>query len=171
MPERLCRGNRSKCLCAASLCCGVLSLQRCTSSKSETQTHSRQGCEELFCGKKLLITDFALVRLTSVPLKTFTAEVVTLWYRAEVLMGGEYVSGVDGMRGMCICGDVTGFTYFVGISEVDQLFQIFSKLGSPSENLGHKLRVDRITPLHFRTGLHESTKRSSQTFRLKHSIF
>ena len=43
-------------------------------------------------GKKLLITDFALVRLTSVPLKTFTAEVVTLWYRApEVLMGGEYV--------------------------------------------------------------------------------
>ena len=85
-------------------------------------------------GKKLLITDFALVRLTSVPLKTFTAEVVTLWYRApEVLMGGEYVSGVDIWSAACVFVEMLqGSPIFVGISEIDQLFQIFSKLGSPS---------------------------------------
>ena len=85
-------------------------------------------------GKKLLITDFALVRLTSVPLKMFTAEVVTLWYRApEVLMGGEYVSGVDIWSAACVFVEMLqGSPIFVGISEIDQLFQIFRKLGSPS---------------------------------------
>jgi len=86
---------------------------------------------------KFMISDFALVRLTSVPLKTFTAEVVTLWYRApEVLMGGEYVTGVDVWSAACVFVEMLqGSPVFIGISEIDQLFQIFSKLGSPSKDV------------------------------------
>ena len=44
-----------------------------------------------------------------------------------------YVSGVDIWSAACVFVEMLqGSPIFVGISEVDQLFQIFSKLGSPS---------------------------------------
>lgn len=48
-------------------------------------------------GKLLKIADFGLARTFGLPLKTYTHEVVTLWYRApEVLLGSKiYGTGID----------------------------------------------------------------------------
>ncbi|KAF2870171.1 kinase-like domain-containing protein [Massariosphaeria phaeospora] len=50
----------------------------------------------------LKLGDFGLARAFGVPLRTYTHEVVTLWYRApEILLGGrQYSTGVD----MCVLG-------------------------------------------------------------------
>lgn len=48
-------------------------------------------------GKNLKIADFGLARTFGLPLKSYTHEVVTLWYRApEVLLGQKiYSTGID----------------------------------------------------------------------------
>jgi len=81
------------------------------------------------------LSDFALVRATSIPLRNYTTEVVTLWYRSpEVLMGGHYFAPVDIWSVGCVLAEMSvGKPLFPGICEVDQLFQIFNKLGSPTE--------------------------------------
>ena len=49
-------------------------------------------------------------------------------------MGGQYHTSVDVWSAACIFAEmVTGQPLFIGISEVGQLFQIFSKLGTPSD--------------------------------------
>jgi serine/threonine protein kinase len=85
----------------------------------------------------LQISDFALVRATGVPRRTYTMEVVTLWYRPpEILMGVRgYSSAVDIWSVGCIFAEMAqGKPLFTGISEIDQLFQIFSKLSTPSSD-------------------------------------
>mmetsp|Transcript_9130 Transcript_9130/g.19738 ORF Transcript_9130/g.19738 Transcript_9130/m.19738 type:complete len:659 (-) Transcript_9130:3901-5877(-) len=81
------------------------------------------------------ISDFALVRSTSIPLRNYTTEVVTLWYRSpEVLMGGQYYAAVDVWSVGCVFAEmILGKPFFPGICEIDQLFQIFLKLGTPDE--------------------------------------
>ncbi len=81
------------------------------------------------------ISDFALVRSTSIPLRNYTTEVVTLWYRSpEVLMGGQYFAAVDVWSVGCVFAEmILGKPLFPGICEIDQLFQIFLKLGTPDE--------------------------------------
>lgn len=62
-------------------------------------------------------------------------EVVTLWYRPpEILMGVRgYSSAVDIWSVGCIFAEMAqGKPLFTGISEIDQLFQIFSKLSTPT---------------------------------------
>ena len=80
------------------------------------------------------IADFALVRSTNIPVRAYTDEVVTLWYRApEVLMGDKYFLPIDIWSIGCIFGEMLlGKPLFPGISEIDQLFQIFSTLGTPT---------------------------------------
>ncbi|GBG29875.1 Cyclin-dependent kinase 1 [Hondaea fermentalgiana] len=82
------------------------------------------------------ISDFALVRSTSIPLRNYTTEVVTLWYRSpEVLMGGRYFAAVDVWSVGCVFAEmILGKPLFPGICEIDQLFQIFLKLGTPNES-------------------------------------
>uniref|UniRef100_M4BPH4 Cyclin-dependent kinase 2 homolog n=1 Tax=Hyaloperonospora arabidopsidis (strain Emoy2) TaxID=559515 RepID=M4BPH4_HYAAE len=83
----------------------------------------------------LQISDFALVRATGIPRRTYTMEVVTLWYRPpEILMGVRgYSSAVDIWSVGCIFAEMAqGKPLFTGISEIDQLFQIFSKLSTPT---------------------------------------
>ena len=86
------------------------------------------------CGR-VKMSDFALVRSASLPLRQYTKEVVTLWYRApEVLMGGHYFAAVDLWSVGCVFAEMlVGKPLFPGICEVDQLFQIFSKLGTPDK--------------------------------------
>ena len=63
-------------------------------------------------------------------------QVVTLWYRPpEILLGNrQYSAAVDIWSAGCIFAEMLeGKPLFAGISQIDQLFQIFSKLGSPSE--------------------------------------
>ncbi|XP_006145839.2 cyclin-dependent kinase 3 isoform X2 [Tupaia chinensis] len=82
------------------------------------------------------LADFGLARAFGVPLRTYTHEVVTLWYRApEILLGSKFYStAVDVWSVGCIFAEmVTRKALFPGDSEIDQLFRIFRTLGTPSE--------------------------------------
>ncbi|XP_061031996.1 cyclin-dependent kinase 3 isoform X1 [Eubalaena glacialis] len=82
------------------------------------------------------LADFGLARAFGVPLRTYTHEVVTLWYRApEILLGSRFYStAVDVWSIGCIFAEmVTRKALFPGDSEIDQLFRIFRTLGTPSE--------------------------------------
>lgn len=84
----------------------------------------------------LKIADFGLARAFGVPIRTYTHEVVTLWYRApEILLGGrQYATAVDMWSIGCIFAEmVNGVPLFPGDSEIDELFKIFKILGTPDE--------------------------------------
>ncbi|KAJ3329130.1 Cyclin-dependent kinase catalytic subunit [Gonapodya sp. JEL0774] len=84
----------------------------------------------------LKIADFGLARGFGIPLRTYTHEVVTLWYRApEVLLGSRhYSTGLDMWSVGCIFAEMCNRSpLFPGDSEIDQLFRIFRILGTPTE--------------------------------------
>ena len=86
----------------------------------------------------LKLADFGLARAFTVPLRTYTHEVVTLWYRApEILLGAkQYSCPVDMWSiGTIIPEMVTGHPLFPGDSEIDEIFKIFRLLGTPNEML------------------------------------
>lgn len=87
---------------------------------------------------RLVLADFGLARAFSVPLKVYTHEVVTLWYRApEILLGQErYGPPTDIWSLGCIVAEMaTGQALFAGDSEIDTIFKIFQKLGTPNEEV------------------------------------
>ncbi|KAI9805929.1 MAG: Cell division control protein 2 [Sarcosagium campestre] len=84
----------------------------------------------------LKLADFGLARAFGVPLRTYTHEVVTLWYRSpEILLGGrQYSTGVDMWSVGCIFAEMcTRKPLFPGDSEIDEIFKIFRLLGTPDE--------------------------------------
>jgi len=86
----------------------------------------------------LKLADFGLARAFGVPIRTYTHEVVTLWYRApEILLGGrQYATAVDIWSIGCIFAEmVTRTPLFPGDSEIDELFRIFRTLGTPTEDI------------------------------------
>ncbi|CAN8097853.1 unnamed protein product [Discula destructiva] len=86
----------------------------------------------------LKLADFGLARAFGVPLRTYTHEVVTLWYRSpEILLGGrQYSTGVDMWSVGCIFAEMcTRKALFPGDSEIDEIFKIFKILGTPTEDL------------------------------------
>ncbi|NP_001154935.1 cyclin dependent kinase 2 isoform 2 [Nasonia vitripennis] len=86
----------------------------------------------------LKLADFGLARSFGVPVRTFTHEVVTLWYRApEILLGTKlYSTAVDVWSLGCIFAEMaTKRALFPGDSEIDQLFRIFRTLGTPDETV------------------------------------
>jgi len=96
--------------------------------------------QNLLIDKKgvLKLADFGLARAFGVPVRTYTHEVVTLWYRApEILLGGkQYSTPVDIWSIGCIYAEmVTRCPLFPGDSEIDQLFRIFRCLGTPNEEM------------------------------------
>jgi cyclin-dependent kinase 2 len=85
---------------------------------------------------RIKLADFGLARAFGVPVRTYTHEVVTLWYRApEVLLGSKFYStSVDTWSLGCIFAEMlTRRPLFPGDSEIDQLFRIFRTLGTPDE--------------------------------------
>ena len=85
---------------------------------------------------ELKVADFGLARAFSVPIRTLTHEIETLWYRApEVLLGQkEYSLGVDIWAIGCIFAELyERKPVFVGDSEIDQIFKIFQFHGTPTE--------------------------------------
>src|SRR5688572_22922425 len=75
----------------------------------------------------LKIADFGLARAFGIPVRAYTHEVVTLWYRApEVLLGSpRYSCPVDIWSVGCIMAElITKKPLFQGDSEIDQLFRI-----------------------------------------------
>mmetsp|Transcript_7523 Transcript_7523/g.22884 ORF Transcript_7523/g.22884 Transcript_7523/m.22884 type:complete len:290 (+) Transcript_7523:222-1091(+) len=84
---------------------------------------------------KLKLADFGLARAFGIPVRSYTHEVVTLWYRApDVLMGSRtYSTPVDIWSVGCIFAEMaTGSPLFAGSSESDQLNRIFKTLGTPT---------------------------------------
>ncbi|OQE64562.1 hypothetical protein PENNAL_c0223G12076 [Penicillium nalgiovense] len=82
--------------------------------------------------------DFGLARAFGVPLRTYTHEVVTLWYRSpEILLGvRQYSTGVDMWSVGAIFAELyTRKPLFPGNSEIDQIFRISRVLGTPDEEL------------------------------------
>merc|ERR1719451_269042 len=85
---------------------------------------------------KLKLADFGLARAFGIPVRSYTHEVVTLWYRApDVLMGSrKYSTPVDIWSVGCIFTEmVNGRALFPGNTDADQLQKIFKILGTPSE--------------------------------------
>ncbi|OMJ86683.1 hypothetical protein SteCoe_11769 [Stentor coeruleus] len=91
---------------------------------------TKNGCVKL--------ADFGLARTYQIPLRPYTHEVVTLWYRApEILLGTlEYSSALDVWSlGTIFLELLTKSPFFVGDSEIDQLYKIFRILGTPNEKM------------------------------------
>jgi len=86
----------------------------------------------------LKLADFGLARAFGIPMRTYTHEVVTLWYRApEVLLGSRhYSTAIDMWSVGCIFAEMAmqGAPLYPGDSEIDQIFKIFRILGTPNED-------------------------------------
>jgi len=86
----------------------------------------------------LKLADFGLARAFGIPIRTYTHEVVTLWYRApEILLGSRhYSTPVDVWSIGCIFSEMANQRpLFPGDSEIDHLLKIFQKLGTPDESV------------------------------------
>lgn len=88
---------------------------------------SRQG--------QLKIADFGLARPFGAPVRSYSPEVVTLWYRSpDVLLGSKFYStSIDMWSVGCIFAEmVTGEPLASGNTPFDQLLKIQKVLGTPS---------------------------------------
>ncbi len=86
----------------------------------------------------LKLADFGLARAFCIPVRAYTHEVITLWYRApEILLGGRhYSTGVDMWSIGCIFAELANKRpLWPGDSEIDMLFRIFRLLGTPNESM------------------------------------
>lgn len=84
---------------------------------------------------ELKLADFGLARAFGIPVRSYTHEVVTLWYRApEVLMEStRYSTPLDIWSCGCIFTEMaTGRPLFPGSGDQDQLVRIFKIMGTPT---------------------------------------
>eukprot|EP00096_Caligus_rogercresseyi_P014254 TRINITY_DN6753_c0_g1_i2.p1 TRINITY_DN6753_c0_g1~~TRINITY_DN6753_c0_g1_i2.p1 ORF type:complete len:219 (-),score=53.33 TRINITY_DN6753_c0_g1_i2:248-904(-) len=84
------------------------------------------------------IADFGLARAFGIPVRVYTHEVVTLWYRApEILLGSnKYSCPIDIWSIGCIFAELCNKKpLFQGDSEIDQLFRIFRVLRTPTDDI------------------------------------
>uniref|UniRef100_A0AAY4DA89 cyclin-dependent kinase n=1 Tax=Denticeps clupeoides TaxID=299321 RepID=A0AAY4DA89_9TELE len=86
---------------------------------------------------ELKLADFGLARSKSIPSQTYSAEVVTLWYRPpDVLLGStDYSTALDIWGAGCIFVEMLqGAPAFPGVADVfEQLQKIWAVLGVPTE--------------------------------------
>lgn len=85
------------------------------------------------------LADFGLARAVQRPVRKYTKEVVTLWYRPpEILLGlTHYSAPVDIWAVGCIFAEMARAEHsplFPGDSEIDQIFRIFRTRGTPTED-------------------------------------
>ncbi|XP_028302559.1 cyclin-dependent kinase 18 [Gouania willdenowi] len=86
---------------------------------------------------ELKLADFGLARAKSVPTKTYSNEVVTLWYRPpDVLLGStEYSTPIDMWGVGCILFEMaTGRPIFPGATVKEELHLVFRLMGTPTED-------------------------------------
>lgn len=87
---------------------------------------------------ELKLADFGLARAFGIPVKCYSAEVVTLWYRPpDVLFGAKlYTTSIDMWSAGCIFAELAnaGRPLFPGSDVDDQLKRIFKLLGTPAED-------------------------------------
>ena len=86
---------------------------------------------------ELKLADFGLARSFGIPVRCYSAEVVTLWYRPpDVLFGAKlYSTTIDTWSAGCIFAEISnaGIPLFPGNDVDDQLKRIFKILGTPTE--------------------------------------
>ena len=83
------------------------------------------------------IADFGLARAFTQPMRVYTREIVTLWYRSpELLMKvDKYAPEVDIWSVGCIFAELlTKRPLLPGKSQIEQLFKIFEMFGTPTES-------------------------------------
>ncbi|KAI8897445.1 kinase-like domain-containing protein [Globomyces pollinis-pini] len=108
--------------------------------------------QNLLINKKmeLKLGDFGLARAVGIPVRGYSHEVVTLWYRSpDVLMGSRnYTNTIDIWSIGCIMAEMSsgriydlmiGRPLFPGSSIRDQLMKIFQTLGTPNETCWPKI--------------------------------
>jgi len=86
----------------------------------------------------LKIGDFGLARTFALPLRPYTHDVVTLWYRApEILLGlRQYGTSVDIWSVGCIIAEMAvGLPIFQGDSQIGTIFKIMKLLGTPTNEI------------------------------------
>ncbi|XP_035669414.1 cyclin-dependent kinase 1-like [Branchiostoma floridae] len=115
-------------------------LQGITFCHSRRVLHRDLKPQNLLIDNKGIIklADFGLARAFGIPVRVYTHEVVTLWYRApEVLLGGaRYSTPIDIWSiGTIFAEMATKRPLFHGDSEIDQLFRIFRTMGTPTEDI------------------------------------
>lgn len=101
---------------------------------------------------ELKLADFGLARAFGVPVRSYSHEVVTLWYRApDVLMGSrQYGTSIDLWSIGCIFAEMaSGRPLFPGSSVSDELLRIFRLLGTPTEATWPE--VSKLPDYHSRT--------------------
>ncbi|XP_031562569.1 cyclin-dependent-like kinase 5 [Actinia tenebrosa] len=85
---------------------------------------------------ELKLADFGLARAFGIPVRCYSAEVVTLWYRPpDVLMGAKlYSTSIDMWSAGCIFAEMAngGRPLFPGNDIEDELRRIFKILGTPT---------------------------------------
>jgi serine/threonine protein kinase len=87
---------------------------------------------------ELKLADFGLARAFGISDRSYTHEVVTLWYRSpDVLLGSKkYSTPVDVWSVGCIFAEmINGSPLFPAHSEESQLDTIFRKLGTPNDGV------------------------------------
>jgi cyclin-dependent kinase len=92
----------------------------------------------------LKLADFGLARSFGIPLRVYSHEVVTLWYRApEILLGSkQYSTAIDMWSVACIFAEMaSGTPLFPGDSEIDEIFRIFRTLGTPNVDIWPDLHL------------------------------
>ncbi|GFQ67869.1 hypothetical protein TNCT_126751 [Trichonephila clavata] len=86
---------------------------------------------------ELKLADFGLARAFGIPVRCYSAEVVTLWYRPpDVLFGAKlYTTSIDMWSAGCIFAELAnaGRPLFPGSDVDDQLKRNFKLLGTPTE--------------------------------------
>jgi len=87
---------------------------------------------------ELKLADFGLARAFGIPVRCYSAEVVTLWYRPpDVLFGAKlYTTSIDMWSAGCIFAELAnaGRPLFPGVDVDDQLNRIFKLLGTPTDD-------------------------------------
>ncbi|KAJ8314321.1 hypothetical protein KUTeg_008882 [Tegillarca granosa] len=86
---------------------------------------------------ELKLADFGLARAFGIPVRFYSAEVVTLWYRPpDVLFGAKmYSTSIDMWSAGCIFAELAnaGRPLFPGNDVDDQIKRIFKLLGTPTD--------------------------------------